>query len=86
MTLVAADSNETSYIAELYPSVAAVGAVYGDPEGKYANFLTKGEPTYAEEAYFLWNQPLKGGEEESQAIKASTMVSANRLQIMSVWW
>ncbi|KAG6886508.1 hypothetical protein C0992_003660, partial [Termitomyces sp. T32_za158] len=41
MTLNAADSNETFYTTELYPSVAAVGAIYGDPEGKYVDFLAK---------------------------------------------
>ncbi|KAG6884546.1 hypothetical protein C0993_010215 [Termitomyces sp. T159_Od127] len=83
MNLSAADSNETSYTAELYPSVAAVGSVYGDAEGKYADFLAKGQPTYAEEAYFLWNQPLKGGEEESKAIQASETTSAKGSQATS---
>ncbi|KAG6915941.1 hypothetical protein DXG01_009207 [Tephrocybe rancida] len=77
MTLSADTSGETSYVAELYPSVAAVGAVYGDTNGKYATFLAKGEPAYAEEAYFLWNQPLAGGEAESAALlKASGTTTA----------
>ncbi|KAG6872196.1 hypothetical protein C0995_012088 [Termitomyces sp. Mi166 len=83
MTLNAANSNESSYTAELYPSVAAVGAVYGDPEGKYSDFLAKGEPAYAEEACFLWNQPLRGGEEESNAIQASGTASAEGSQTTS---
>jgi hypothetical protein len=44
--------------AELYPNVAAVGAVYGDPSGKYAAFLKSKDDAYVGEAYFLWNQPL----------------------------
>lgn len=43
---------------ELYPNVAAVGAIYGDPNGKYAGFLANAEDAYPAEPYFLWNQPL----------------------------
>ncbi|KNZ71665.1 hypothetical protein J132_07574 [Termitomyces sp. J132] len=68
MTVNAANSNETSYTVELYPSVAAVGAIYDHSEGMYADFLAEGEPTYAEEAWLLWNQPLSGGEEENKTI------------------
>ncbi|KAG6810902.1 hypothetical protein H0H92_009895 [Tricholoma furcatifolium] len=63
MTLNASATGESAYVAELYPNVAAVGATYGDPDGKYAAFLAAGEATYATEAYFLWDQPLAGGED-----------------------
>jgi len=43
---------------ELYPNVAAVGAIYGDPNGKYVGFLARAEEAYPAEPYFLWNQPL----------------------------
>lgn len=43
---------------ELYPSVAAIGAIYGDPNGKYAGFLAQVDEAYPAEPYFLWNQPL----------------------------
>ena len=43
---------------ELYPNVAAVGAIYGDPNGKYAGFLADAEEAYPAEPYFLWDQPL----------------------------
>ena len=43
---------------ELYPNVAAVGAIYGDPNGTYAGFLADAEEAYPAEPYFLWNQPL----------------------------
>ncbi|RDB17371.1 hypothetical protein Hypma_001833 [Hypsizygus marmoreus] len=78
ITISATDSKETSYTEELYPSIAAVASIYGDSEGKYASFLANGEGGYAEEAYFLWNQPLAGGEQESAALaKASSTSGAN---------
>ena len=44
--------------SELYPNVAAVGAIYGDPNGKYARFLAYVGETYAAKPYFLWDQPF----------------------------
>ena len=41
---------------ELFPNVADVAALYGDPTGKYARFLAERVPTYAEQPYFLWDQ------------------------------
>jgi len=58
MTISASTSSEDSYAAELYPSIAAVAAIYGDPQGKYAGFLKQADGEYPSEAYFLWNQPL----------------------------
>jgi hypothetical protein len=58
MTLTAAASNEPDYAAELYPQVAAVAAHYGDPTGKYAKYLKDNDPTYINQAYFFWDQPL----------------------------
>ncbi|KAG5335891.1 hypothetical protein C0989_012617 [Termitomyces sp. Mn162] len=84
MTVNAANLNGTSYTVELYPSVAAVGAIYDHSEGMYADFLAEGEPTYAEEAWLLWNQPLSGGEEENKTIQASGTASARGLQVMSL--
>ena len=43
-------------LSELYPSLAKVAAVYGDPDGKYAAFLKNAEAAYPAEPYFLWNQ------------------------------
>ncbi|TFK52748.1 chondroitin AC/alginate lyase [Heliocybe sulcata] len=54
MSLSAASEQES----ELYPVVAAVGAVYGDPDNKYAGYLKQREYNYAIQPYFLWNQPL----------------------------
>lgn len=41
MTIDASSSNETLYANELYPNVAAVATIYGDPSGKYAKYLAK---------------------------------------------
>ena len=43
-------------IWELYPSIAAVAANYGDPDGKYAAFMANADNTYPAEPYFLFNQ------------------------------
>jgi len=43
---------------ELFPNVADIGSLYGDPDGKYAAFLNEKLPTYAESPYFLWDQPF----------------------------
>ena len=50
--------DEDGPLVEIYPPIAAVASIYGDPDGKYAAFLANGEKTYPYEAYFLWNQPL----------------------------
>lgn len=44
--------------SELYPNVAAIGAIYGDPNGKYSGFLAHADEAFPAEPYFLWNQPL----------------------------
>ncbi|KAF9648312.1 chondroitin AC/alginate lyase [Thelephora ganbajun] len=43
---------------DLYPNVAAVGAIYGDTNRKYSRFLARGDEAYPAKPYFLWNQPL----------------------------
>ncbi len=58
MTLRASDSNESAAVDELYPNVAAVASVYGDPTGKYLAFLKKGKAAFMSEPYILWNQPF----------------------------
>ncbi|KAJ7291562.1 chondroitin AC/alginate lyase [Mycena rebaudengoi] len=59
----ARDTDEEDVTAEIYPNVAAVAAEYGDPEGKYVKFLRESGFPYAEDASFVWDQPLEGGEE-----------------------
>ncbi|CAE6464225.1 unnamed protein product [Rhizoctonia solani] len=58
MTFTAAQSNETSYDAELYPNVAAVAAIYGDADGKYSKWLASRDASFPGQPYFLWDQPL----------------------------
>ncbi|EJD51798.1 chondroitin AC/alginate lyase [Auricularia subglabra TFB-10046 SS5] len=55
-----AETNEvkSAPAPELYQHVAAVAAVYGDPDGKYAEFLGRVDPKYPQSPYFFWNQPL----------------------------
>ncbi|CAE6450933.1 unnamed protein product [Rhizoctonia solani] len=58
MGFAAAQSNETGYNAELYPNVAAVAAIYGDPEGNYSKWLASRDASFPGQPYFLWDQPL----------------------------
>jgi hypothetical protein len=60
MSISPSDSGESDYAAELYPNVATVASVYGDPDGEYVKYLSKVDPRYAYEPFFLWNQPLAG--------------------------
>ncbi|KAL7284680.1 chondroitin AC/alginate lyase [Trametes coccinea BRFM310] len=54
--------------SELWPNVVAVGAVYGDEGGKYAQWMLKNAgTTYPEDAQFLWNQPFS----DSGLVKAT---------------
>lgn len=55
-TLTTSPNNELA--SELYPNIAAVGSVYGDPDGKYAAYLKAKDNQYVAQAYFLWNQPF----------------------------
>jgi hypothetical protein len=43
---------------ELFPNVGAGAAVYGDPQGTYAAFLSSSEQDYPAEPFFFWDQPL----------------------------
>ena len=55
-TMTVPPGNETA--SELYPSVGAGAAVYGDPQGTYAAFLSNAEPDYPSQTWFFWDQPL----------------------------
>src|ERR1700722_17521122 len=43
-------------INEIYPSVAAVAANYGDFQGRYSIFMARADNMYPAEPYFLFNQ------------------------------
>ena len=65
--------------SELYPDVAAVGAIYGDPSGKYAAWLnTQENSTYVADATFFWDQPLgdSGFAAQLEAAAAASSASA----------
>ncbi|TBU38981.1 chondroitin AC/alginate lyase [Dichomitus squalens] len=64
--------NETA--DELWPNVVAVGAVYGDPDGSLANFMSQhAGSSYPSDAQFLWNQPFS----DSGFVAASKNASDN---------
>ncbi|KAI0649839.1 chondroitin AC/alginate lyase [Trametes meyenii] len=59
--------------SELWPNVVAVGAIYGDTDGKYAKWmLSNAGRDYPEDPQFLWNQPFS----DSGLVKASNTASA----------
>jgi len=57
-----ATTHEQAITAEIYPNVAAIASAYGDPDGKYVKFLNASGFAYADDATFLWDQPLAGGD------------------------
>ncbi|KAL4268134.1 dermatan-sulfate isomerase family protein [Pleurotus pulmonarius] len=42
--------------SELVPHVAAVAAAYGDPSGKYQNFMKKYQPEYKQKSFWFYDQ------------------------------
>ena len=50
------DSNGES-VTELIPHLAAISAVYGDPDGAYKAFMMKNMPDYQEQAFWFFDQP-----------------------------
>jgi hypothetical protein len=62
MTTDPGTNGEDAIKAEIYPNVAAIASVYGDPNGKYVKFLSATGFPYADDATFLWDQPLTGGD------------------------
>ena len=63
--------------SELYPDVAADGAVYGDPTGSYAAWLKAAEnSSYVADATFFWDQPL-GDSGYAAQLEAAASASAS---------
>ncbi|KAJ6537207.1 chondroitin AC/alginate lyase [Mycena vulgaris] len=62
MTTDPSVKDEQNNVAEIYPNIAAIASVYGDPDGKYVKFLNASGFPYADDATFLWDQPLAGGD------------------------
>jgi len=48
--------NETSHENELDPNIAAVRAIWGDPDNHYLDFLQTRDPNYNQQPYWFWNQ------------------------------
>lgn len=70
MTTDPAAKDEQDIVAEIYPNIAAVASAYGDADGKYGAFLNASGFPYADDATFLWDQPLAGGNQTSAATPA----------------
>ncbi|KAF8519600.1 alginate lyase-domain-containing protein [Hysterangium stoloniferum] len=49
--------NETSHQQEIDPNVAAVMAIWGDPDNHYLDFLRNFDQSYASQPYWFWSQP-----------------------------
>ncbi|KAJ6537220.1 chondroitin AC/alginate lyase [Mycena vulgaris] len=62
MTTDPSVKDEQNIVPEIYPNIAAIASVYGDPDGKYVKFLNASGFSYADDATFLWDQPLAGGD------------------------
>lgn len=82
MTVSPSTSDEVDAAPELFPCVAAIASTFGDPTGKYVSFLQAGDSGYADDAYFLWSQPLAGGDstptsQTGQSESTGKVASAN---------
>ncbi|KAJ7644863.1 chondroitin AC/alginate lyase [Roridomyces roridus] len=78
MTVNPATTQEANVTSEIYPNIAAVASAYGDASGKYGTFLNKSRFPYADDATFLWDQPLAGGDlaAESEANHTGSAVGS----------
>ena len=72
MTTNPSSTGEQDVTAEIYPNVAAIASVYGDPDGKYGKFLNSSGFPYADEPTFLWDQPLAGGDTAGSSTNSSS--------------
>ncbi|ESK91715.1 alginate lyase domain-containing protein [Moniliophthora roreri MCA 2997] len=90
LTLDAKRSNETENAGDLWPCIAAIGSVFGDPEGRYEAYLRKVNPEYASEPHFFWNQPFIGGPTPTSAAERARMTrringTKSRFEMGSRW-
>lgn len=51
-------TGEEDYTLELFPPLAAVASVYGDPDGKYAAWLKSKDATYPSNAWYMLSPGL----------------------------
>jgi len=66
----ATKSGEFNSTAEMYPVIASIATIYGDPTGKYQAFLTNANQA---EPFFLWAQNVK-----ATPIVSSTIVNPSQ--------
>ncbi|KAK7042722.1 chondroitin AC/alginate lyase [Favolaschia claudopus] len=81
MTTNPSATGEADIQREIYPNVAAVASIYGDPSGKYVGYLNKTGFPYADEPTFLWSQPLAGGDTLGEDTKPKPKNSANAVGV-----
>ncbi|KIJ27093.1 hypothetical protein M422DRAFT_71747 [Sphaerobolus stellatus SS14] len=62
---------------ELYPSIVAVGSVFGDPKSVCYDFVNKNDALLWQDPYFLWNQPFSGGSASATTSTGSGGTSSN---------
>ncbi|KAJ7867552.1 hypothetical protein B0H14DRAFT_2731162 [Mycena olivaceomarginata] len=72
MTIDPAASGEQAVVAEIYPNIAAIASVYGDPNGDYVKFLTATGFAYTDDPTFMWDQPLASGDPVSSPNNSSS--------------
>ncbi|KAK0465420.1 chondroitin AC/alginate lyase [Desarmillaria tabescens] len=55
----------------LAPHVATIMLVHGDPDGKYAKYLSKADPDYRSKAYWYYDQPgaLTGSSQKKRSVE-----------------
>lgn len=79
-------TGEEHELREFNPNVAAIGAAYGDPSGKYVSYLSSADPHYAAQPYFFWSQPLKAGQSIFSFKVLSSSLTKNRIIAVEFSW
>jgi len=75
-----AATNEEDYANEIYPYVAAIASVHGDPTKKYIDFLRKADPTFLAQPYIFINQPFAVGEKIDPSLLNSGATATDRVK------
>ncbi|KAF7324946.1 Chondroitin AC/alginate lyase [Mycena kentingensis (nom. inval.)] len=73
----AARTKESDVAFEVYPNVAAVAAVYGDPQGTYKRFLDQSGFSYTQDAFWVWDQPREAGTRSENAKMAPNSIAGS---------
>lgn len=59
-------------VADIFPHVAAIAAVYGDPGGKYMAYLKKLDSHFMTAPYYYYDQPAALSQKASKEIGGNT--------------